>query len=262
MPEITAADITVVTLKQVVTTHQYNDMAFLVKDRLLVFVEAQSQWSDNILIRILLYLTETIQEYLHTKGYDIHNTRKIKLPKPEFYVVYTGRKTVPEEISLREVFFEGAAGTIDLRARVITAETTNIIGQYILFCRVLDAQVKKLGPTREAAEEAIRICQDRGVMVDYLEDRKKEVMDIMIMLFDQEYAVNQSLKAKYREGERESILKTLFGLVQDDLLTVSIAAKRANMSEEEFLSLMNKPETEEDDDPDTEDDTDEEADTP
>ena len=38
-------------------------------------------------------------------------------------------------------------------------------------------------------------------MKDYLEDRKKEVMDSMIMLFDQEYAVEQSLKAKYKEGK-------------------------------------------------------------
>ena len=258
MPEVTAADITTVTLKQVITNHQYNDMAFLVKDRLMVFVEAQSTWSDNILIRVLLYLADTIQEYLHTKEYDIHDSKKIDLPKPEFYIIYTGEKTVPEKISLRETFFEDAEDTIDLRARVITAETKDIIGQYILFCRVLDSQIKRLGATREAAEEAIRICQDRGVMTEYLEDRKKEVVDIMVMLFDQEYAVEQCLKARERKGRQEGmqkgmqkgrqegmqkgmqkgILETLTSLVQDGLLTVDIAAKKAGMPEDEFRALL------------------------
>ena len=62
MPEVTAADIETITLRQVITEHQYNDMAFLVNDRLMVFVEAQSTWSVNILIRILLYLADTIHE--------------------------------------------------------------------------------------------------------------------------------------------------------------------------------------------------------
>ena len=124
---------------------------------------------------------------------------------------------------------------------------------------MLDAQVRRFGPTKEAADEAIRICQNRGVMADYLEDRKKEVMDIMIMLFDQEYAVEQCLKEQARESEQKGLqkgiqkgiqkgmLRTLFSLVQEKLLPVSIAAKKADMTESEFLSLMNQQETEEDD---------------
>lgn len=181
------------------------------------------------------------------KLYD--RSKKIDLPKPEFYVIYTGRNAVPEMISLRETFFEGAEDTVDLRAKVITAETTDIIGQYIIFCRVLDDQVKRLGPTREAAEEAIRICQDRGVMADYLEERKKEVMDIMIMLFDQEYAVQQTLKAQreeaLEEGREEGMLKAFFNLVQEGLLSLNIAAKKAGMKEEDFQTLMNQQQAEE-----------------
>ena len=51
-----------------------------------------------------------------------------------------------------------------------------------------------------AAEEAIRICKNRGVLVDYLNSREKEVIDIMIMLFDQEYAVKQYGKAQEEKG--------------------------------------------------------------
>ena len=62
---------------------------------------------------------------------------------------------------------------------------------------------RKHGKTRAAAEEAIRICKNRGVLVDYLNSREKEVIDIMIMLFDQEYAVKQYGKAQKEEGRDE-----------------------------------------------------------
>lgn len=78
-----------------------------------------------------------------------------------------------------------------------------IIGQYIIFCHVLDAQVRKFGRTREAAAQAIRICQERDVLADYLKGRESEVIDIMIMLFDQEYAEEQYGKAQRKEGIAE-----------------------------------------------------------
>ena len=200
MTDVTADDIQTVTLKQVITNHQYNDLAFLVKDRLMVFVEAQSTWSVNILIRVLLYLADTIQAYLRDRDLDIHDSKKLEIPKPEFYIIFTGKQNAPEVISLRNDFFTAANCPIDLEAKVISAETEDIIGQYIIFCRVLDDQRKKYGPTKEAALEAIRICKDRGILVNYLKEREKEVIDIMITLFDQEYAVEQFGRSQKSEG--------------------------------------------------------------
>ena len=203
MTDITASDIQTITLKQVITNHQYNDLAFLVKDRLMVFVEAQSTWSVNILIRVLLYLADTIQEYLHGQNQDIHSEKQLNLPLPEFYIIYTGTRKVPSKLSLKQDFFRNANAAIDLEATVFTAETQDIIGQYILFCRVLDEQISKSGRTKDTALEAIRICQDRGVLAEYLREREKEVIDIMITLFDQEYAVEQFGKQQKAEGRAE-----------------------------------------------------------
>ena len=260
MTDITASDIKTITLKQVITNHQYNDLAFLVKDKLMVFVEAQSTWSINILIRILLYLADTIQEYIHTKGYDIHDTKKLEIPVPEFYVVYTGAQKVPELISLKEHFYKAPDAAIDLKAKVITAETTDIIGQYIIFSHVLDERIKEYGKTKQAVEDAIRICRDRGVLVQYLQEDEKEVIDIMVMLFDQEYAVERYAQVKSREareegrqeglqegrqegrkeGLQEGVLQTLIALVKDNVLTPAAAAKRAGLSLEAFETLYAK----------------------
>ena len=126
MTDVREEDIHTVTLKQVITNHMYNDLAFQVKDRLMVFVEAQSTWSENLTVRILLYLADTIQAYIHDHGMDIHDSKKLELPQPEFYVIYTGSRKVKEVISLREDFFGNPNGAIDLRARVFTAETEDV----------------------------------------------------------------------------------------------------------------------------------------
>mgnify|MGYP003258544276 CR=1 FL=1 len=39
--------------------------------------------------------------------------------------------------------------------------------------------------------ETIRICKDQNVLKEYLQSREKEVMSIMMTLFDQEYAVER-----------------------------------------------------------------------
>jgi len=83
---------------------------------------------------------------------------------------------------------------------VFTLETDDIIGQYIIFCHVFDAQTKKYGRTREAAMETLRICRDRNVLKDYLKKREKEVFNIMIELFNQEHAVQAYGKSMQEKG--------------------------------------------------------------
>ena len=205
--EITEDDIELITLNPVLLNLMYNDLGMLIKDKLLIFVEAQSTWSINILIRILLYLAMTWQEYITDHEINVYGSKLINIPKPEFYVVYTGsRKIDKSTVSLREDFFCDAEASVDLRAKVINSENKeDIIGQYIIFCHVMDQQVRQYGRTRKAVEQAIRICSDEGVLKEYLNSRKKEVIDVMITLFSQEYAVDAYAKESREEGREEGI---------------------------------------------------------
>ena len=214
MTDVTADELQIITLKPVITNHQYNDLAFMVRDKLMVFVEAQSTWSVNILIRILLYLADTIQEYLHDRQMDIHAEKQLPIPKPEFYVIYTGERDVPKTISLKKDFFRSDLCPIDLEAKVFNLETEDIIGQYIVFCHVMDAQIRKYDRAKEAAVEAIRICRDRNVLKDYLNEREKEVVDIMIALFDQEYAVKQYGNTMKQEGMAQGMAQGMTKVTQ------------------------------------------------
>ena len=53
------------------------------------------------------------------------------------------------------------------------------------------------------AKNTIRIYQDNGVLREYLDGRKKEVVDIMVMLFDQNYAMEVYDRERERRGEKK-----------------------------------------------------------
>ncbi|MBQ7193503.1 MAG: hypothetical protein IJR98_03935 [Synergistaceae bacterium] len=204
MTGLTERDVRLVTLNPVILNGQYNDLALLVRDRLIIFVEAQSTWSVNIILRILLYLAGTYQEYIAERNLNVYGSKKLKIPEPEFFVIYTGKRRIEKEIiSLREDFWNNSDVPIDLSVKVIHSENEkDIIGQYIIFTHVLDDQIRIFGRKKSAVESAIRICQDRGVLREYLEGRKKEVVDIMVMLFDQSYAMEVYGRERELEGEK------------------------------------------------------------
>ena len=63
--------------------------------------------------------------------------------------------------------------------------------------------MKLYGRTRKAVLETIHICKDEDVLAEYLKDREKEVVDIMMTLFEQEYAVERYGDEKKAEGKAE-----------------------------------------------------------
>ncbi len=150
-----------------------------------------------------MYLMQTWKNYIETHdSMDLHSTVKVALPKPELYVIYTGdKKVVKDQISYQEEFMNGEPSAIDIRVKVIRdSRQGDIINQYIRFTKVLAEQIAQYGRTREAIMETIRICKDADVLKEYLKSREKEVISIMISLYD----FDRSLDKKIRMTQQES----------------------------------------------------------
>lgn len=128
------------------------------------------------------------------------------MPKPELYVIYIGNKgKKPDRIALSEEFFECADIDIEVKARVIyESDTDDIINQYIIFCKVFNEQTKRYGMTRKAVTETIRICMDRNVLRRYLAQREKEVVTIMMSLFDEEEILKSYIRSERQDEARET----------------------------------------------------------
>lgn len=190
----------IVTIDNVLTDSLYNDLGIMAGDhKLLLLLEAQSSWTVNILIRILLYLAQSYHEYFERTSQSLYKSKKVKMPKPELYVIYTGDKgRKPDIISLSQEFFDGADIDVEVRAKVIyESDTEDIINQYIVFCKVFDEQRKRYGMTEQTVKETIRICKDRNILKEYLISREVEVVTIMMSLFDNE----QIMKTYWKDME-------------------------------------------------------------
>ena len=185
----TKDEITLMTIESHMLNQQYNDLGFMVGERLIILAEAQSTWSENIVVRCLLYVVQTWYKYIKKKGLDIYSEDKVALPVPELYVIYTGteKRYKPEKLTLKESFFKGKDIRVDCKVKMLyDGAQGDIINQYVRFCHIFNKQVKIYGRTRKAVDETIRICQREAVLEEYLEREREEVMDIMLALFDEE----------------------------------------------------------------------------
>ncbi len=208
-PEDTATTedaLTDVTIENVLTDNLYNDLGFIVNNKLMILIEAQATWTMNILVRVLLYLAQSYHEYFQRTSQNYYKSRKVTMPKPELYVIFTGDKgRKPDRISLSKEFFEGADIDIEVKAKVIyESDTDDIINQYIIFCKVFNEQTGRHGMTRKAVTETIRICKDRNVLREYLAQREKEVVTIMMSLFDEEQIMKSFIRSERHDADRET----------------------------------------------------------
>lgn len=245
--DVTEDDLTDVTIRNVLTDDIYNDLGFVVEDRLMIFVEAQSSvWTVNIIIRALMYLVQTWHDYFERTRQNLYKSKKVQMPMPEIYVLYTGeRKTRPSEISLSQEFFAGKECGIDVRVKMIyDGKEGDIINQYVLFTKICNEQMKKHGRTRKAVIEAIRICKDRDVLSEYLSNRESEVVDIMMVLYDEEEIMRSYLESEIYEATQrvahDEKIETAKRMLNDGALSMDKIAEFSSLPIEVIEKLANE----------------------
>lgn len=223
-----------ITLENILTDDIYNDLGFIKGDKIMILAEAQSTWTSNIIIRALEYLVNSYRRYFTENGMDLYQSKKVSLPKPELYVIYTGnRKKRPDRITLSEEFFQGENTAIEVTVKMIyDGRNGDIINQYVTFTKILNEQIRLHGGTKKAILETIRICKDENILKEYLESRESEVVDIMMQLYDQEEIMRVHVQSKCKDAAIQATVEMCqeFGLSFADV--VDKIAKKFSMSYE------------------------------
>ena len=230
--DVTEDDLNDITIKNVLTDNIYNDLGFTVGDKLMILVEAQSSvWTVNIIVRALMYLVQTWHDYFERTKQNLYKSKKVQMPMPEIYVIFTGeRKTRPSEISLSQEFFDGKECGIDVRVKMIyDGKEGDIINQYVLFTKICNEQMKEHGRTRKAVMEAIRICKDRDVLREYLSNRESEVVSIMMVLYDEEEIMRSYVESERYEAKRDEKIETAKRMLNDGALSMDKVAEFSNL---------------------------------
>jgi len=201
--------IEIVTLSNALFKGQLNDVAFVVDDRLIVLMEHQSTINNNIPLRMLMYLGREYERI--TKGKDLYREKLIKIPAPEFIVLYNGKDEFPDfkELRLSDSFKTKSKGNLELVASVYNinkgrnaeiASKSPVLNGYNELIAEINKNRKTMEPS-EAIEAAIKSCVERNILVYFLENHASEILN---MLFT-EWNMDEALAVRYEEGIDDGI---------------------------------------------------------
>ena len=191
------------TLETIFPDGMYNDMGFTVGDVTILLFEEQAKWSRYITVRSLMYLGESYNRYLHNTNQDFYGDKPVKLPRPEFYMLYTGdAEHTEEEMSLADVYWNGDNSTLDLKVKVLYGDDQHtILSQYVQFTQIYKQKTRELGRNKEAVLATLKECKEKDILKNYFEKHEAEVIGIMMALYDKDSYMKLFEKRKEKEGE-------------------------------------------------------------
>ena len=88
------------------------------------------------------------------------------------------------------------------------------------FTKVYDEQRKLHGRTRKAVTETIRICKDKNVLKEYLEEREKEVENIMLAMYDEKEILLEYIESERYEAEKKADKRTAIQMIKAGRMSV------------------------------------------
>ena len=95
-----------------------NDVSWEIDGKLVVLVEHQSTVNENMPFRCLEYVTRIFEGIVPVK--QRYSEKVYKIPNPDFYVVYVGKKEQPleKELKLSDAFYTKDNSKLELVVKV------------------------------------------------------------------------------------------------------------------------------------------------
>ncbi|MBQ9874476.1 MAG: hypothetical protein IJM30_08420 [Thermoguttaceae bacterium] len=207
----TEDDLEIITLRPVFTSSRYNDFSLRVRDELLIFVEAQSRWNINVVFRLFLYLALYWLWYYadgkHNK--ELFDQKKIRLAKPKAYILYSGDEKIPGRLSVRKLFYKNDPDMPDFVARVISGDPNRpdgtILDQFSFFERTFAEQQKLYDNAEDVVINTIRICLAAGALVEFFEENRGELENIMRLECEQDWAVQAEIECAVESAVKSAV---------------------------------------------------------
>ncbi len=188
------------TLEDAIFGKVKNDLAFTIDDnRFVVLIEHQSSENPNMPLRMLSYIARVYEKIV--TNHNLYGTKLIRIPFPEFYVLYNGKGQFPEERELRlsDAYLEGAGkSSLELKIRVLNVNfekhasilsRCKTLSEYSRFVHTVRKFKTEEGLELEAAiKKVMNICIEQGVLKEFLSKHGSEVRNMIFHeLSDEEY---------------------------------------------------------------------------
>ena len=194
-----------------------------------------------------------------------------KIPNPDFYVVYVGKKDLPQEQELRlsDAFYKKDSSSLELIVKVRNctnsqmlpiAKDCDILKQYCQFIEIVERTFNKRFPKR-SFKKAIDTAISQGILSDYL-DRKSLWLDelkiafaIFLTLFYStqpasgltqvtnmlcaKYDYKMDIAVKQEEAVQRKGIEVVHNLHANGV-SIEIIANSLNMTPEQVMEIISK----------------------
>ena len=204
-----------------------NDVSWEIDGKLIVLVEHQSTINENMPFRCLEYVTRIYEGIFPQNKRYAENVCKI--PNPDFYVVYVGKKDLPleQELRLSDAFYKKDSSSLELVVKVRNctnprmlpiAKDCDILKQYCQFIEIVERTFNKRFPKR-SFKKAIDTAISQGILSDYLDRKSREVTNMLCAKYDYkmdiavkqeeafERGVNKGVQQKAIEAAKKMLVK-------------------------------------------------------
>jgi predicted transposase/invertase (TIGR01784 family) len=185
------AVISINTLSDVLFMGQLNDVSFTINDQLVVLIEHQSTINNNIPIRMLMYIGRVYEKIIERER--LYQKKLVKIPAPEFIVLYNGVDQFPDYIKLRlSDAFINIKGLESIESLELIAHVYNInhgrnpqmleksrnLDGYSIFIAKIREYRKELS-LEESVKAAIKYCIGNEVLKEFFKEHSSEVINML-----------------------------------------------------------------------------------
>lgn len=208
--DVSPEDITYVTLEGVLFIARKNDLAFTVKNRVLVISEHQSTINENMPLRDLLYLGRTLEKLLDEKK--LYRRKMLPIPTPEFYVFYNGDAPCPTEKILRlsDAYLDKTEHPmLELTVKVININLSSghrllkecrPMYEYSCFIQQIKNYLVDGWSRDEAIAQAVQDCLDEGIMMEFMREHGSEAVNMLYTQWNWDDAMEVEREEAYEDG--------------------------------------------------------------
>lgn len=202
--------------------------------------------------RCLEYVTRIYEGIVPTKKR--YAEKVYKIPNPDFYVVYIGKDNYPleKELRLSDAFYKKDENNFELIVKVKNctdpkllpiAKNCDILKEYCQFIEIVEHTYNKSFPKR-SFKKAIEKAMSRGILVDYLDRKSREVINMLCAKYDyktdiavkKQEAFEDGLNAGLEKGYQEKAIEDAKNLLIENI-PVETIARCVNIPLEEVLKL-------------------------
>jgi len=183
------------TLSEALFMKKINDLSFTIDDRVVVLIEHQSSISQNIPLRILMYIARVYEKIVEEEN--IYHKKLVKIPTPEFIVLYNGKEAYPEYQKMRlSSAFKEITGLklkeceelpLELVVQVYNInqgqnrkilERSNYLSGYSFFVSKF-YEYRQYLSLDESAKAVVKYCIDNNILKEFLEKYGSEVTNML-----------------------------------------------------------------------------------